>query len=49
MNALLLIGVMLVGMVYGTLALGVEQHYLQVIIVLVMATRRILFNEFSNQ
>ena len=29
-NALLPIGVMLVGMVYGTLASGVEQHYLQV-------------------
>ena len=29
-NALLPIGVMLVGMVYGTLASGVEQHYLEV-------------------
>lgn len=28
-NALLPIGVMLVGMVYGTLASGVEQHYLE--------------------
>lgn len=35
-NALLPIGVMLVGMVYGTLASGVEQHYLEVLRTLVV-------------